>query len=55
MMCKLVHDDVFHKDQMLKNQELNLKFDELYILKLIILGIEYTWLNDLNLLRLVSL
>jgi hypothetical protein len=32
MLCKLVHDDVFHYDQMLKNQELNLEFNELYMM-----------------------
>ncbi len=41
MMCKLVRDDVFHEDQMLKNQELNIKIDELYMLQLVIFGIEY--------------
>ncbi len=55
MMCKLVRDDVFHRDQMFKNQELNLKIDELYMLQLVILGIENAWLKDSNFLQLVSL
>jgi hypothetical protein len=41
MLCKLVCDDVFHWDQMLKNQKLNLEIDELYVLQLVVLGIEY--------------
>jgi hypothetical protein len=41
MLCKLVHDDVFHWDQMLKPQKLNLEISELYMLQLIVLGIEY--------------
>ncbi len=32
MLCKLVHDDVFHWDQMLKTQKLNLEIDGLYML-----------------------
>jgi hypothetical protein len=32
MLCKLVYDDVFHWDQMLKDQELNLEINELYML-----------------------
>jgi len=55
MLCKLVHDDVFHWDQMLKNQKLNLDIDKLYVLQLVVLGIEYVWLNDSNLFWLVSL
>ncbi len=31
MLCKLVRDDEFHWDQMLKNQELNLEIDELCV------------------------
>jgi len=42
MLCKLVREDVFHWDQMLKNQELNLNIDELYMLQLVVLGIEYS-------------
>ncbi len=42
ILCKLVREDVFHWDQMLKNQELNLKINELYVLQLVVLGIEYS-------------
>jgi hypothetical protein len=35
---------------MLKNQKLNLEIDELYVLQLVVLGIEYLWLNDSNFL-----
>jgi hypothetical protein len=49
-----VDDDVFNWDQMFKNQELNLKIDEVCVLQPIVLGIEYAWLNDSNLLQLVS-
>jgi hypothetical protein len=40
--------------QMLKNQKFKFEIDELYVLQMVVFGIEYAWLNDSSLFRLVS-